>query len=116
MSLHDKQWRAVCTTSDLVKNSGVCVLVNEDSEQEQQVALFYTGADSVYALGNFDPIGQANVMYRGLIGSLKGEPVVASPLYKQHYSLVSGQCLEQPEVQLPTLEVRVNNQNVELFC
>ena len=116
MSLHDKQWQPVCSQADLVKNSGVCVLVNEDANTEQQVAIFSIDDSQVYAVGNWDPIGKANVLYRGIIGSLGGEPVVASPLYKQHFSLISGACKEDPEVSIPAFEVRLVNGNVEIFC
>ncbi len=43
---------------------------------------------------NFDPASEANVLSRGLVGDLKGERVVASPIYKHHYSLTTGRCLE----------------------
>jgi len=36
------------------------------------------------------------VLSRGIVGDVKGERVVASPLYKQHYSLTTGRCLEDP--------------------
>ena len=84
---------AACKLNDLVENSGVCALVNG-----QQIAIFYLPGETpaVYAIDNWDPIGEANVLYRGIVGEIKGELVVASPLYKEHYSLVSGKCLEKP--------------------
>jgi len=86
----------VCLTSDLISNSGICVLLNEDSAPEQ-VALFYLPEtqEKVYAINNWDPIGQANVLSRGIVCSINDELTVASPLYKQHFSLTSGQCLEE---------------------
>jgi nitrite reductase (NADH) small subunit len=59
----------------------------------RQIAIFRIG-DTLYALDNFDPASGANVLSRGIVGDLKGECVVASPLYKHHYSLVTGRCLE----------------------
>ena len=41
----------------------------------------------VYALDNFDPHSGANVLSRGIVGDLSGELVVASPVYKHHFSL-----------------------------
>ena len=82
----------VCDKSDLIENSGVCALVNGE-----QVAIFYLPKteQQVFAISNWDPIGQANVLSRGLVGDLKGEFVVASPLYKQHFNLETGACLEE---------------------
>jgi NAD(P)H-dependent nitrite reductase small subunit len=54
----------------------------------------------VHAIGNHDPFSRANVLSRGIVGDLKGELVVASPVYKQHFSLASGRCLEDPSVRL----------------
>lgn len=116
MSLHDKQWREVCNKADLVNNGGVCLLLNEDTEEELQVALFCVNQNDLYAIGNYDPLGKANVLYRGIIGSLSGEPVVASPLYKQHFNLSTGSCLEDESVEVPAFEARLNNDSVELFC
>lgn len=82
----------ICDKSDLVANSGVCALVNGE-----QVAIFYlpTTEKQVYAISNWDPVGKANVLSRGIVGDLKGQIVVASPLYKQHFDLETGICLEE---------------------
>ena len=81
-------WAPICELTDLLPNIGVCVLVNG-----RQIAIFRIG-EALYALDNFDPASGANVLSRGIVGDLKGECVVASPLYKHHYSLVTGRCLE----------------------
>jgi nitrite reductase (NADH) small subunit len=92
----------LCHEDDLVPHSGVCALLGE-----QQVALFWLpGCEpALYAIGNHDPLGGANVLSRGMVGDLNGEPVVASPLYKQHFSLRTGQCLEDPSVRVPVFPV-----------
>ncbi len=103
------QWIDVCSVDDLQPNSGVCALVNN-----QQVAIFYfPNEDKIYAIGNYDPIGKANVLSRGMVGDINGEPVVASPLYKQHFSLRSGQCLEQDD-QVPCYSVRLHDDRIQL--
>ncbi|MDP7537664.1 MAG: nitrite reductase small subunit NirD [Methylococcales bacterium] len=103
------QWIDICSVDDLQPNSGVCALVNN-----QQVAIFYfPNEDKIYAIGNYDPIGKANVLSRGMVGDINGEPVVASPLFKQHFSLQSGRCLEQDE-QVPCYSVRVHDDRIEL--
>ena len=59
-------WKKVCQLSDISPNTGVCALVNG-----QQVAIFRQAkSDAVYAIGNFDPIGRANVLSRGLMAQL----------------------------------------------
>jgi assimilatory nitrate reductase catalytic subunit len=100
-------WTAVCRLDDIVPNTGVCALVGK-----HQVAVFRLDDDSVHALSNHDPFSRANVLSRGIVGDLKGELVVASPVYKQHFSLTTGQCLEDPEVRVPTYPARVNGGTV----
>jgi len=74
----------------------------------RQVAVFRLDDGSVYAIDNYDPFSKANVLSRGIVGDLKGEVVVASPVYKQHFSLKSGQCLEEPQVQVMVYPVDVD--------
>ncbi|MDT8399867.1 MAG: nitrite reductase small subunit NirD [Pseudomonadales bacterium] len=90
-------------------NAGVCALV-----ADVQVALFYLPDEEpqLYALGNWDPLGKANVLSRGIVGDLDGELVVASPLYKQHFKLRSGQCLEEPAVTVPVFQTRIEGDKV----
>jgi nitrite reductase (NADH) small subunit len=97
-------WVAVCRLEDIVPNTGVCALVGG-----RQVAVFRLDDDRVYALSNHDPFSRANVLSRGIVGDLKGEAVVASPVYKQHFSLATGQCLEDPAVRVPAFPARVEN-------
>lgn len=103
-------WSDVCSVDDLQPDSGICALV-----QGRQVAVFYfTATDKVYAVGNFDPFGQANVLSRGLIGDIGGQPVVASPLYKQHFNLETGGCLEDANVQIPAYAAQIANGRVQI--
>jgi nitrite reductase (NADH) large subunit len=94
-------WVSACELSDLLPAAGVCALI-----AGRQVALFQVG-DGVFAIDNFDPASEANVLSRGLTGDLKGELVVASPLYKHHYSLATGRCLEDPALSVNVYPVRV---------
>ncbi|MEM6999373.1 MAG: nitrite reductase small subunit NirD [Pseudomonadota bacterium] len=102
----------LCHVGDLVAGSGVAVL-----SDRLQIALFYLPDQSpaLYAIGNFDPLGSANVLSRGIVGDKGGELVVASPLYKQHFSLKTGRCLEQDDVTVPVFNVRIEDQRVVLF-
>jgi nitrite reductase (NADH) small subunit len=101
------EWVAVCQLDDIVPNTGVCALVGE-----RQVAVFRLDDDRVYAIDNHDPYSRANVLSRGIVGDLKGELVVASPVYKQHFSLTSGKCLEDPGVCVRVYPVRLDGPTV----
>jgi nitrite reductase (NADH) small subunit len=105
---------AICSVDALAENSGVCALLTIGGEQ-QQVAIYYLPdtEQKVFALGNWDPLGQANVMSRGILGNVGDELVVASPLYKQHFSLTSGKCLED-DVSVPVFNIAIEGQNVVL--
>lgn len=109
----ENAWQALCTTADLVPNSGVVALL-----EGQQVALFYLpdSKQQVFAIGNCDPKSGANVIGRGIIGHLQGEMVIASPLYKQHFRLSDGSCVEYPEMSLPVWPARLNGNQVEVHA
>jgi len=104
--------QTICSVDDLAKDSGVCALVTIKGKA-QQVAIYYLPKTEqrVFALSNWDPIGKANVMSRGMVGNIGEELVVASPLYKQHFSLISGRCLEE-EVSLNVYDVYIDNGSV----
>ena len=105
-------WVAVCTTRQLIPERGVAVLV-----RDQQVALFRitnpdpsagsgrAAADFVYAVGHRDPFADANVIARGIVGSVgEGDgqrDTVASPMYKHVFDLATGACLTDPTRRLP---------------
>ena len=107
-------WISICNEDDLIVGSGVCVLL-ETSNKNEQVALFREMAGGpVFAISNYDPIGGAYVMSRGIIGSIGELLVVASPLYKQHFCLHTGLCVEDDTVRLPTWPARINDGRVQL--
>ncbi len=101
------EWVDVCKLADIVPDTGVCALVHG-----RQVAVFRLADDSVYAIDNLDPFSKANVLSRGIVGDLKGELVVASPIYKQHFNLATGQCLEEADVRIAVYLVRVEGDKV----
>ena len=111
-TLQKECWELVCKRNDLIPDSGICALL-----QGQQVAIYYLPGETpaIYALSNWDSIGGANVMSRGILGSVGDELVIASPLYKQHFSLTSGHCLEQPEHALEIYAVRLIDDGVQLL-
>jgi NAD(P)H-dependent nitrite reductase small subunit len=97
----DERWHDVCALEDLIEGGGVAALAGG-----RQVALFQVHG-RIYALDNFDPASRANVLSRGLTGNLQGERVVASPIYKHHYVLASGRCIEDPTFNVSAYPTRV---------
>jgi len=93
---------SLCSRDDLIENAGVCALYNDE-----QLAIFYLpdSEQKVYALNNHDPFSGANVLSRGIVGSLGDTTVVASPIYKQHFDLLTGTCIEDAEVKIKTYPV-----------
>ncbi len=104
------QWLAICAEEDLQMDSGICALVDNT-----QVAIFYMPKDDkIYAINNYDPFSNAYVLSRGLIGDIGGEPMVSSPVYKQHFSLKTGQCFEDETIKVESYRVRIENGRVEV--
>ena len=103
-------WQTVCPVTDLQADAGVCALV-----EGRQVALFYMPKEcAVFAVNNYDPYSHANVLSRGIIGDINGQPVVSSPLYKQHFNLQTGVCLEDETVTIPAYAARIENGSVQV--
>jgi len=107
----EPMWIDVCAVRELPHNAGVAARV-----AGRQVAIFYLPAEtpSIYALDNWDPLGAAAVLARGIVGDLGGQLVVASPLYKQHFRLGDGQCLEAPAVRVATYQARLDGDRVSV--
>lgn len=101
-------WEKICSLADLPLDAGVAALINQDTPQEQQIALFrHRDSADVYAIGNFDPFSEANVLARGILCSIDGELAVASPVLKEHFSLISGKCFEDETVSVPTYPTKI---------
>lgn len=103
-------WTDVCALEDITLNTGVCAWL-----EGQQIAIFRVASEQrVYALSNLDPFSQAYVMSRGIIGDIVGERVVASPIYKQHFSLSTGRCLEDQQYKLTVYPSKIEQGRVML--
>ncbi len=102
-------WTAICPLVQIIPNTGVCALVNGE-----HVAVFHVAnADGqVFAIGNYDPNSGASVLSRGLVGNLGERIVVASPIYKQHFDLATGECLEAPENSVSAYSARIEDGKV----
>ena len=118
-TMTDLRWETVCLLDRLTPERGAAALLAAGGEPVQ-VALFRMadgpgggpegqggGKVRVYAIGNVDPFSKAAVLSRGIVGDRGGVPVVASPVYKQAFSLVTGQCLDDPGVRVPVYPVRI---------
>jgi len=106
---HIKNWIPVCSLDEIVPNTGVCALINGE-----QIAVFHVndGQERVFAIHNYDPNSDAAVLSRGLIGNMGERIVVASPIYKQHFDLQTGECLEVPEHSVASYAARINGGKV----
>ena len=100
-------WTTACSVDDILPDTGVCALLGE-----RHVAIFRLADDQFYAIDNVDPKSGASVLSRGLVGSLGERIVVASPLYKNHFDLQSGACIEAPEQSVRSYGVRVERGQV----
>jgi nitrite reductase (NADH) small subunit len=105
------RWETVCRLDQLQPGRGVAALL-----EGRQIALFRvvrdtadlpSSADVVHAIDNIDPISGAAVLSRGIVGDRQGTPVVASPIYKQAFSLETGQCLDEPDRRVEVFSVSV---------
>ncbi|QHJ00322.1 nitrite reductase small subunit NirD [Xylophilus rhododendri] len=107
MNTATANYTAVCEIDDILPGTGVCALV-----EGRHVAVFRVGQSDFHAIDNVDPKSGASVLSRGLVGNLGDRLVVASPLYKNHFDLRTGECLEMPELSVATHGVRIEGQRV----
>jgi nitrite reductase (NADH) small subunit len=104
------QWTTVCPLNRIAINTGVCALVND-----VQVAIFRVGdGTQVYAISNYDPFSKAHVLSRGIVGDRNGIPKVASPVYKQNFNLITGECLDDSSVKVATFLAQVVDEQVQV--
>jgi nitrite reductase (NADH) small subunit len=105
-----QQWTTICPLDRILPNTGVCALVND-----RQIAVFRIGeGNDVYAIENYDPFSKAYVLSRGIVGDRNGIPKVASPIYKQNFSLLTGECFDDPNTILKTFPVQVVDGQVQV--
>lgn len=108
----DLRWHDVCKLDEIWPDTGVCARLGG-----VQIALFRLregGGERLFALHNHDPFSGANVLSRGLLGNLGERLVVASPIYKQHFDLATGECIEDTTVTVRTWPVRAVDGRVQV--
>ncbi|HWL29707.1 MAG TPA: nitrite reductase small subunit NirD [Burkholderiaceae bacterium] len=99
-------WQPACHVDDLIMHAGVAVRAHGE-----QVALFLTD-QGLFGVDNVDPFCGAAVLSRGIVGDLGGRLVVASPMYKQHFCLETGRCLEDGDVRIRTWPLRKTDSGI----
>jgi nitrite reductase (NADH) small subunit len=104
------RWVDVCSLSTLIPDRGVAALVDG-----RAVAVFRCAPDDeLLAVDNVDPFSGASVLSRGIVGSIGGRPMVASPVHKHRFDLVTGAALDDPAVRLDTWTVRLVGDRVQV--
>lgn len=104
----ESNWEVICDSSDLLPFIGVRALLGEE-----QVAVFRVN-EKLFAVSAIDPFTKVAVLARGIVGDLREQIVVASPIYKQHFNLETGICLEDSTVKIKTFKVRERAGKIEL--
>ena len=104
------QWIDVCSVDDLVADAGICAWVGQ-----RQIAIFsLPKINRVFAVDNLDPFSGAQVLSRGMVGDLGGIPMIASPMYKQHFNLETGQCFEDQTLKIAVYPLRIHQSRIEI--
>lgn len=102
-------WIKVCKTDDILPFSGVAAMIFG-----RQIAIFRLKTE-FYAISDYDPFSGAYVLSRGIVGDRAGVVKVASPIYKQSFSLQTGECLDDPTVKLPTYPLQVLDNSIYIL-
>jgi nitrite reductase (NADH) small subunit len=97
-------WRTVCRVADLEVAWGEAALIDGE-----QVALIKVSASEVCAVSHRDPATGAHVMARGIVGNKGWHRTLASPLHKEVYDLVTGECFTDPALSLRIYPVRLRD-------
>jgi nitrite reductase (NADH) small subunit len=106
-------WIDVCRIDDITPDTGVAVLI-----RDLQIAVVRVGDGDdpqIFAVGNYDPFSKAFVIARGIVGDRGGIPKIASPIFKQSFDLSTGQCLDDPNVRLPSYPTRVREGRISIY-
>jgi nitrite reductase (NADH) small subunit len=103
------EWHDACVIDDVAPGSGLAVSVGEE-----QIAIVRTHGGLLAALSNFDPFSKAFVIARGTVEDRGGVAKVASPIYRQSFSLETGECLEDRNIRLAVFPVRLSNGRIQI--
>jgi len=112
-----RRWVRVCSLGELEPGRGIAALVGHE-----QVAVFLLDAVGesrvarLRAIDNCDPVSGANVLSRGILGSVGEVDYVASPMHKQRFDLTSGRCLDGSSRGVKVWPVRAWGATVEVLA
>lgn len=95
-------WTAICAFADLEQEWGESAVI-----EDRQLALFRLWDERVMITSNLDPRTGSAVMARGIVGTRQGVPTIASPLHKEIYSLLTGECFSNDALRLEVFTARV---------
>ena len=106
------QWTKICKKTQMIPDTGLCA----KGKNDEQIAFFWERkSDKLFAVSNHCPFANANVLSRGLLAELDGVLSIASPIYKQHFNLETGICLEDESVSIKSYEIRETEGQVEIL-
>lgn len=103
------RWERICATGALSLDRGAAAMVDGT-----QIAIFLLANGDLFAIDDHDPFSGADVLSRGLVGDVAGEPTVASPVYKQRFALRTGHCLDDPTASVRTWVARIRDRHIEV--
>lgn len=110
MPVGRSEWVDICALEDICPGAGMAAIV-----RKHQIAIIrWNDGQTVYAISNFDPFSRAFVLARGILGDRAGVPKIASPIFKQSFSLLTGECLDDPSVRIPVFPVRIVSGRIRL--
>jgi len=105
MTVHDVDavaWTVVTRFEEMPIDRGIAALVDDEP-----VALFRLGDGTLHAIGHVEPMTGMPVLARGLVGSIGEVTYVSSPLHKQRFDLLTGECLDDASVSVRVWTVAV---------
>ncbi len=100
-------WIEVCGANKVPVERGVAAVVDG-----RPIAIFRISSDDgdkFFAVDHIDPRTNTPTIARGIVGSANDEPIVISPLLKDRFSLITGSCLNEPELSISVLDVKLTD-------
>ncbi len=105
-----REWTRVCSSDRLVPDRPVCALVGE-----VPVGIVRTSFGELFAFVSIDPFSSANVLWRGVVGSIDGRPTISSPMFKQRFLLGTGECLDDASRSIEVMAIREYDGEIEVI-
>lgn len=102
-------WTRVCSSDRLVSDRPVCALLDD-----VPIGIVRTSFGELFGFVSIDPFSSANVLWRGVVGSIAGRPTISSPMFKQRFLLETGVCLDDASHSIEVVMVREQNGGIEV--